>query len=742
MSRSPLIRTVAALAALSVILAFTPVAPAAAQDVSVAAIPDFIFNGSGWGHGIGMSQYGAQGYAIKGWSAGQIIQHYFKGSYVGTRDPKRIRVYLDPAAGWGDAGYTRQYWTIRPGYAGGKLKINGTEYPDGAYKFTASGSSVVVTGGSLASPLTLTGEVVVYPVGGSPPLLQVVEGTGVYGSGYVRHRGFIRLTASGGKMRIIGDLSMEDYVKGVIPRESPASWRPAALQAQAIAARSYAYASTTVLCTPASQAYGGHSKGSDRTSPDYTTGEQSSTNAAADATANRYAMYGGNVIKTYFSSSMGGNTANIEDSWSYSTPQPYYTGVPSPYEGLAGCPNQSWTVQFDGLTLAARLKSSSTVRNELADHGLAPVPAGAGSTVWVSSISVDYGVSGYPRWVYFKFLTGDTVKLSAYTVKVALGLKSPNFHPTTFPIARVKGNDRFATSVAVSNAAFPGGTAPAVVIASGEDYADALTGSAVAGAAGGPLLLTMKGSLPGSVASEIKSLAPSKVYIMGGEAAVSKSVETNVRAILPAATIVRVAGSNRFQTSVRAAETVKGLTGITKAIVVSGSSWADAAAISGLAYAKAYPILLTDTNALPGSVSAFLSANKPAGTLIAGGTAVVTTGVENTVRNLTGGDVKRLAGSNRYYTSSAIAEHSFQAEGFGAAEVFLATGNAYPDALSGGVLAGVTSQPILLTDTDTCPGGTQWFLREHKAAIEKLTIFGGTSAVSMDGLLSLDAVMR
>jgi len=177
----------------------------------------------------------------------------------------------------------------------------------------------------------------------------------------------------------------------------------------------------------------------------------------------------------------------------------------------------------------------------------------AGSSVWVSSISVDYGVSGYPRWVYFKFSTGDSVKLSSWTVKVALGLKSPNFRPTTFPISRVQGSDRYATSVGICDAAFPGGTAPAVVLASGQEYADALTGSAVAGAAGGPLLLTAKDRLPDSVAREIQSLAPSKIYIMGGTAAVSFSVEESVRSLLPSAEIVRFAGANRYDTSVLAA---------------------------------------------------------------------------------------------------------------------------------------------------------------------------------------------
>jgi putative cell wall-binding protein len=306
----------------------------------------------------------------------------------------------------------------------------------------------------------------------------------------------------------------------------------------------------------------------------------------------------------------------------------------------------------------------------------------------------------------------------------------------------VEGIDRYATSVEICNAAFPGGTAPAAVLASGQDYADALTGSAVAGAAGGPLLLTAKDRLPDSVAREVRSLAPSKVYIMGGTAAVSASVEESVRSLLPSAEIVRLAGANRYDTSVLAAREVESLTGVTKAIVVSGSAWADGAAISGLAYARRYPILLTATDRVPGSVSAFFADAKPAATLIAGGTSVVTGGVATTIADLTGGDVTRLAGADRYHTSSAIARHSVDVEGFGYGQVYLATGATYADALSGGVLAGVTEQPILLTRVDSCPGGTQSFLLERKAGIAGLTIFGGPSAVSIDGLLSLDEVMR
>lgn len=750
MHRSPLTRIAAVLVALSVV--FTLAVPASASAVmSPQAIPDFVFNGGGWGHGIGMSQYGAQGYALKGWTAEQIIQHYFQGTTIATSKPVTVRVYLDKDA------VPRTRWTVKA--VGSPLVVSDgsktlTLAADKYFVFKNGGTSVTVSDGANVVG-TFSGSPWADPQGGA--LLEILENSGPplhedYPSGYpkMRWRGKVQLIRSGSGLHCVNAVSLEEYLYGVVPRESPSSWDADALSAQALVARSYAKAKVdpnddgildaNLRCTTADQVYGGHSRVAWNGSIVYH--EAASTNVAVNATQAKVVKYGSTIVQTFFSSSMGGHTANIEDSWSYSAPKPYYTGVPSPYEALAGCPNQSWTVAMSGLELAAKLKGSSSVTKELADHGLAPVPVGAGSSVAVSSISVDYGVSGYPRWVYFKFSTGRTVKLSAWTVKVALGLKSPNFRPTTFPISRVEGGDRYATSVEICNVAFPGGTAPAVVLASGQDYADALTGSALAGAAGGPLLLTAKDHLPDSVAREVQSLAPSTVYIMGGTAAVSSGVEDSVRSLVPSARIVRLSGANRYDTSVLAAREVRSLSGVTKAIVVSGSAWADGAAISGLAYAKRYPILLTATDSVPGSVSAFFAEAKPASTLIAGGAAVVTGAVATTISDLTGGGVTRLSGADRYYTSSAIARHSVDVEGFGYGQVYLATGAMYADALSGGVLAGVTGQPILLTGIDSCPDGTRAFLRERKAGIEGLTIFGGPSAVSIDGLLALNEAMR
>jgi len=136
-------------------------------------------------------------------------------------------------------------------------------------------------------------------------------------------------------------VTLKHYLYGVVPRESPASWKPEALKAQAVVAHSYAKAevdpdddgvrnsASALYCTTSDQVYGGHSRLSQGVVVPH---EQVSTNAAVDATLGKLVKYGTTIVQTFFFSASGGHTANIEDSWSYSTPRPYYTGVDDPYE--------------------------------------------------------------------------------------------------------------------------------------------------------------------------------------------------------------------------------------------------------------------------------------------------------------------------------------------------------------------------------------------------------------------------
>ncbi len=753
MRRSPYIRFAAACAAF--VLAISPIAtPFAVADVSPTAIPSFTITGSGNGHGIGLSQYGSQGYALKGWKYDAIVKHYFQGTTISTMKDVSPRINLDLN------GSARSTWTIRAVdstltvYDGIKTKSlpKNTDY---VFTCTTSMTYVKTTGGSTVATFTGT-SVKADPDGNG--LFQIKENSGPnmnssYPSGYpyMRWRGKLDLSRKSGTSTMYGRnwVGFQDYLYGVVPRESPASWKDEALKAQSVVARSYAKqkvdpdddgdADTNLMCTTADQMYGGHSRLSNGSVVMH---EDSRSNAAVDATKLLVVKYGSKIVQTFFSSASGGHTANIEDSWSYASPQPYFVGVDDPYEALAGSPYESWTVKKTGLEIAAALRASSTATSELSSHGLTAVPGG--STVYVTGVSITRGVSDYPRWVYFHFSdpAKTTVKLSAYTVKVALGLKSPNFSFSGFPMSRIQGSSRYDTAIAISQRAFTG-TAPAVVVASGETYPDALVGSALAGAESGSVLLTMNDSLPSAVETELKRLAPSRVYIMGSNATISDAVEARLRTVLPSATTTRIAGVDRYETARKTAEKVYALDAPTKAIVTNGYAWPDAASVSALAYAKSYPILFSKQSELSTQTEQYLAAKKPATTLLIGSETVLSDGVKQAVVAATTKSATRLSGSNRYATAAAVARFSITAtEGFTVSEVYITTGLNYPDALVGGVLAGKLRKPLLLTHPDACPAGTAAFLNDNKTAIGYLWIFGSSAAVSADGLDALDYVMN
>ncbi|PKQ29034.1 MAG: hypothetical protein CVT60_07470, partial [Actinobacteria bacterium HGW-Actinobacteria-10] len=166
------------------------------------------------------------------------------------------------------------------------------------------------------------------------------------------------------------------------------------------------------------------------------------------------------------------------------------------------------------------------------------------------------------------------------------------------------GPNRYDTSVHSSWLSFPGvGDAKAVVLASGENWPDALGGAALAGAADGPVLLTKRDTLPTSVRDEIDRLDVTRVYVLGGTASVSEPVAAAVDAI-PGVSVTRIAGADRWETSALVArETKQVLTTAGRssqgAYIVTGRTFPDALAVSPVAYKTARPILLTDPSYLP-----------------------------------------------------------------------------------------------------------------------------------------------
>lgn len=763
MNRSLHIRLGAALTAVLLIAAAAP-SPAHAVDLSAQAIPLFTISGAGWGHGIGMSQYGAKGFAELGKSGEWIATYYYPGTTIASKTDKSRTVNLDAAANYSqssskyNAGFTRLEWHLRPGYVGGTIKLTGVTtggaqvtatLDDRIWTAKASGTTFTVgAGDTVYGPFST--QVTFEPVGGDPPLIQVTDGSGPFGHGYVRYRGVLKVsvntgdiknsegavTQPAGRLKLLNTLAMSAYLYGVVPRESPASWPHEALVAQALTARSYAYNSGSELyCTTSSQVYNGHSKG-DRTSPQMH--EDPRSNAAVDESAGKYVTYDGTVITTYFCSSSGGHTANIEDVWlgtsEPSASHPYRKGVPSPYEG-----DQRWgPVQRDGLWLGAALKR--------AYPGVCP--PGAGSSVWVSKLVADRAASGHVRRLDVYWSNGNVSRgLAGTSFRSAVNayagsevVKSTVMWFNGFPMTRIAGSTRYDTAVQVSRAAFST-TTTAVVLASGEKFADAVSGSALAGVLRGSLLLTGSSSLPESVQLELARLKPSRIYVVGGPLSISDGVLDAVKKAVPAAETTRVAGADRYATAARVAGVVASVAEPQAVFVINGSAWADAAAASALAYAKGYPILLTPSDRLGAEAEEFLAAHKTPLVLIAGGFVSVAGVVDEQVRSITAGQVERFAGSNRYDTACQIAEHAIAKCGFVPSNVYVASGVAYADALTGGVVAGSSGAPLLLIAKDACPGETATFLRAHRDVITQLYILGGLATISERGANSLDLVM-
>jgi stage II sporulation protein D len=333
-TRMRLVRAAVALAAVAL------GAPAVANAAST-----FFIRGGGDGHGIGMSQYGAEGYAQHGKSYKFILAHYYRGTALGHTDPGQVVRVLLATGSAGFSGATR---------AAGKrldpsLTYTVSGLPNGELGvFNGAGKRVA----RAAAPLIATG-----------PGPLSVAGLGAY-------RGSLEFRPDGsGGVETVEAVGLDDYVRGVISGEVPSSWAPEALKTQAVAARTYAIttdvggADYNLYPDTRSQMYGGVGA------------ETPSTDAAVAATRGQVVTYNGAPVVTYFFNSSGGHTENIENVWPGATPEPWLRGVPDPYDGAAGDPYHRWGSQMTTAAAAAKLGAfvkGSLVGIRITKHGASP----------------------------------------------------------------------------------------------------------------------------------------------------------------------------------------------------------------------------------------------------------------------------------------------------------------------------------------------------------------------------------
>lgn len=345
-----------------------------------AATTTVYVRGAGYGHGVGMSQYGAYGYALHGETYRWILGHYYSGTQIGTSDPNRIVRVLLASGSAAFAGATQ---------AGGKKLDPSVTYDvkplsDGHLSLVNQLSGKRV--GKFAAPLTATG-----------PGPLSVAGLGSY-------RGSLefRLDGAGG-VYTVNALGLDDYVRGVISAEMPSNWAPEALKVQAVAARTYAITTDVagsfynLYPDTRSQVYKG------------VAAETPATDAAVAATAGQVVTYNGAPVVTYFFASSGGHTENVEDAWPGAAAAPWLRGVADPFDDAGGNPYYRWGREFSlGATSArlSRLVPGTLIGIQVTDTGASPriihaQVVGTGGTTTVTGSQLQSAFDLLSTWASF-----------------------------------------------------------------------------------------------------------------------------------------------------------------------------------------------------------------------------------------------------------------------------------------------------------------------------------------------------
>ena len=303
---------------------------------------------------------------------------------------------------------------------------------------------------------------------------------------------------------------------------------------------------------------------------------------------------------------------------------------------------------------------------------------------------------------------------------------SPSLLSPAGPDARrLSGATRYDTAIAISQHAYPG-KAPAVVLATGTQYPDALCAAPLAHAVGGPILLLPKIGMTNPVGDEIKRLDPDQIYIVGGTGVVPASVEAWLSSLADPPDVTRLAGVNRYETSAEVAREVEAELGsCSKIVVATGKNFPDALAAAPIAAAKGWPIILVG-NAIPAGVSTAIADLDPKTSLVAGGPSVVSDSVMAQLPSPT-----RAGGSDRYGTCALLNDYGVT-NGLSYASVGLATGASFPDALTMGPAVAADNGLLLLT----APSGPSSAISKRVTAnaddIDYLHVAGGTGAVPDD----------
>lgn len=675
--------------------------------------------GRGFGHGIGMSQYAADGAGKAGLTHPQILAYSYPGTRLDTRtfNPLRVGITTD------DDGTTRV--AHRSG-----LRVSagpgGTTYtlPTGRdqWRVRATGSS--------ASTCTLEGRrggvwAAAWPAGmprSCPVTFRSSEDSVdlFLPDGSLRvYRGMLTATHIGSSaLATVNLVPMQSYLRSVVNAEMPSSFHTQALRSQAVAARTYSargvngtsYYDTcdTVAC----QVYQG--RGVRTSGGGISSFESAPADSAVSVTNGQVLTYpfpsGRALATTMFSSSNGG--------WSAvgSPAHPYLDGHQDPYDGVAGNRRHSWTGQLP----VARLQSVFGIHRVERIQVLSRDGAGQ----WGGRIK-EVRIEGLTAGGSYTRVdtTGEALRFARPWPTYADGLSSHYLSlgpPATGAVTRVAGADRWGTSRAVA-ASWPVGRSVAYV-ASGRNFPDALSAAARSGVHDAPVLLVDSASVPSDTRAALTRLEPDRIVVVGGTSAVSNGVLTTLRSYAVSGTVERVAGGDRYGTAARMASFYS--PGVDRVYLASGEDYPDALAGAALAAHENAPLLLTASTGLSDATRAQLARLDHDEIVVLGGGRRIPTDVAQDAARYSGpGSLTRVAGDDRYETAELLARRVPASR----PTAYLASGGAYPDALVAAALAGRTGSPLLLATPGALPPSTRRAL--DRIALTKVVAVGGSGVL-------------
>ncbi len=310
----------------------------------------FIFSGRGFGHGVGLSQWGARQAAQEGLSAEAILKHYYSGVDITSRPASDIRVKLVEDVAEVALHHDGPWHITHDG------TVTVTRAP--TYRVTREGNAIVATPTTQSASIR-SENALEFRAAGAP--------IGVDGRSY---RGTIRVLPTSTGLDIVNTVPVEQYVRSVVSREMSPEWAEdaaEALRAQAIVARTYALANRTpsrdfdVMDDQRSQVYGG------------VTDEDPRSDAAVTATRGQVVTAGGELITAYYSASSGGHTEDGDRVFPADKPQPYLRGVPDPYDESAPLHRWGSPPVFTPDELSEKLRTVVPIRGiEILERGSSP----------------------------------------------------------------------------------------------------------------------------------------------------------------------------------------------------------------------------------------------------------------------------------------------------------------------------------------------------------------------------------